>query len=189
MLDNLLAIDATTIVLHRDHKLDWPECASVLEIVSKEFPRIMTAIPSKGENSEAHLRWSSTPLQSGLFFPKKGKVKIFGLEYAPAESGKLEITLDGQNFDLSKYREKVFPRPIEGFTLNLDALDKNSGSFEVQAGSILSVKSPLVPVEQGFLTIWYHYQVDPRSNEQATLKQGRLERVYFDETSEVYTIN
>lgn len=189
MLDNLLAIDATTIVLHRDHKLDWPECASVLELISKEFPRLMTAIPSAGENSEAHLRWSSTPLQSGLFFPKKGKVKIFGLEYAPAESGKLEITLDGQSFDLSKYREKVFPRPIEGFTLNLDALDKNSESFEVQAGSILSVKSPLVPVEQGFLTIWYHYQVDPRSDEQATLKQGRLERVYFDETSEVYTIN
>lgn len=189
ILDNLVAIDATTIILHRDHKLDWPECASVLEIVSREFPRLMTAIPSQGENSEAHLRWSSTPLQSGLFFPKKGEVKIFGLEYAPAESGKLEITLDGQNFDLTKYREKVFPRPIEGFTLNLDALDKNSGSFEVQAGSILSVKSPLVPVEQGFLTIWYHYQVDPRSDEQATLKQGRLERVYFDETSEVYTIN
>lgn len=189
MLDNLTAINATTIVLHRDHKLDWPECAKVLEIVSREFPRLMTAIPSQGENSEAHLRWSSTPLQSGFFFPKKGKVKIFGLEYAPAESAKLEITLDGQAFDLSKYKEKVFPRPIEGFTLNLDALDKNSGSFEVQAGSILSIKSPLVPVEQGFLTIWYHYQVDPRSSEQATLKQGRLERVYFDETSEVYTIH
>ncbi len=189
MLDDLVAINATTLVLHRDHKLDWPECASVLEIVSREFPRLMTAIPSVGENSEAHLRWSSTPLQSGLFFPTKGKVKIFGLEYAPAESAKLEITLDGQAFDLSKYREKVFPRPIEGFTLNLDALDKNSGSFEVQAGSILSVKSPLVPVEQGFLTIWYHYQIDPRSNERATLKQGRLERIYFDETSEVYTIH
>lgn len=175
-----------TIVVHRDNRLYWEDCQDVLTRQTQLVPQFVTAeVNANGGDSEAHLRWGGDSFEGGLFFPRSGTVTLRGMRYAPSGDGPAAVQLDEQDLDTAAWQYQYSLRE-DGQQQALADLNAAGVQLPVQAGSRLRLTLPGTK-SQGFMTIWYAYQADEKS-ETVELREGNVVRVYEDEKVEVYRV-
>jgi hypothetical protein len=181
MLQRLKASQINTLVVHKDYALYWDGCRSVLSHISQLFPPIMNANKSGFKENQAHTEWAGSNINTGLFFPQKGSMRVIKINLGPSINiDDLEIKINDQKVDLEKWNftqdDSIWMSPKDQTTFT-----------SVTTGSKLTVKSPVF-TDHGFITIWYYYDIDNQDETKATLQYNDLEKIFEDKDKAVYNI-
>lgn len=179
MLARLRSEGIRTVVVHKDYKLYWEGCRNVAAQVGLLFPRVGLAQDS-GVKEMWHVKWAAGVMDSGLFFPKSGKVTIEALHFRPiVPLAGLRVSLDNKTVDVTNWGYTTEDSVWTGPPVPLE--------LYVRAGEELKIQGGIFAPEDGFLSLWYRYTSDPESVVVPYLRNG-MEKIYEDEAKEVWQL-
>lgn len=178
IIENLKTYGITTIVIHKDDKFYYPVCKNVRIRLSRMIPNTVVVPETKQQKQIVAKSFTGYPKLT-LYFPKKGKFNLDGLYVAPDSKTNFNILVNDSPIE-ANYSWNSIGSP-NGIEIN----PKNQIEIDVEGGSTITIYSKDL-VENTYFSVWYRYT--PDSNTQQILYQLRLEKIFEDDTVEVYRL-
>jgi hypothetical protein len=177
LIKDLRKYGITTIVIHKDKNFYYQVCKSVrIKINSLLTTPTSLDLAPIIEKQIVQKYWEGKPSFT-FYLPQDGVFYLDGAYISPSSNASFNITLNNQ--------------PLAGYAwsikndYSMEHLPKYSVSFPVKAGSELSISSPQ-ETSNTYFSLWYRYA--PGNNAQKILYQPLLEKIFEDDTVEVYRL-
>lgn len=189
-INRLQRYGITTIVIHKNWRLQLPECKNVWTELPRVFPQY-THITNAKEGSLNLYEWTSNPLNYSWYFSSKGTLKLYLLHYKLSSYSE-------KNIDIQVNRKSIISKD---WKFN----KSNSPSFlSLWIGPPEKQYPYVIPTEPGttinfigfdnspiqrFVTIQYSFVANNVSiQRKATYRQAPLHKIFEDNNTEVWEL-
>ena len=176
MLSVLKENGINTIVIHKDDKFYHPVCKSFRKRLSRLLSTPVSVDPAPVIEKQIIQKYLEGKASFTFYFPQDGVFYLDGAYIAPSNNVSFNITLNNQ--PLTNYAWSIKN------DYSMELLPKYSVSFPVKAGLKLSLSS-LQETGNTYFSMWYRYAPN---NSQKILYQPPLEKIFEDDTVEVYRL-
>ena len=191
LVDRLKENDVREIVLHKDRSMShlyFEECDNVLAEVTRLLPRVSVIGGALGRQELLGRRFDKGVVDYKLYFPRGGKLSLYGLNYSDPLGGVgLRILTKEGEVDLSEWQQKEsFDNGQWTKWLNRDG---EAFAMRVESGEVIQLLGDAYTEDGGFLNLWYEFEKDEAlSNVPWGNQFGPVEKVFEDENEEVWLV-
>jgi hypothetical protein len=179
LIKDLRKYGITTIVIHKDKNFYYQVCKSVRIRLNRLIPNTVVVAETKQQKQIVSKSLTGYPKLT-LYFPKKGKFNFDGLYVAPDSRANFNILVNDSPLETNYSWNSV------GSPNGIEINPKNQIEIDVEKGSTITIYSQDI-VENTYFSVWYRYT--PDNNAQQLLYQPLLEKIFKDDTVEIYRLN